>query len=188
MQRASPEVQSSAPASSVCPAFSETVISLPWITSDTGVLAVDSGQARAAIASASSKYFSSAVGAMLSTAPTLSNPAPMSSGGSDPNSAISMPNRSRMVLAYSVRLSRRGGPLLGTMIRSAPAIALRSACTPRARSCEFGMCSASGGGISLSASRRNAFRSSERSAALECDAFSASSVSCRLNFPFGLTP
>ena len=65
-----------------------------------------------------SKYFSSRIGGSESTSPMSSKPSPTSSAGKSDDSLRSSPIRSRMVLSYSLRLSRRmvtrpgsGGPL-----------------------------------------------------------------------------
>src|SRR5688572_15561105 len=63
----------------------------------------------AARASAASWYFSARSGDTDSTAPLLEKPFDTSSGGKRSAGAVVSPNRSRTVLLYSTRVSRRSG-------------------------------------------------------------------------------
>src|SRR2546427_649120 len=56
---------------------------------------------------AAARYFSSNIGGSVSTSPILSKPWPESSGGNSFSVSKSIPIKSRIVLRYSTRLSRR---------------------------------------------------------------------------------
>ena len=116
-----------------------------------------SGTASAAIASATSKYFSSKSGGSASVSPVVSKPSPISSAGSMRSTiapAASTPKTSRTEPAYCARFSRR---TFGTS-RVVGATTASIAATAAAYSSRVGRISSSAGGISRLASRLRSAR------------------------------